>query len=1061
MRFFGAFLLGLWLAGSVWGQEVRVPDAASEQSAGRQLPSTIADIVQLLQAYKPDNAKIERLKAEMMAPVPEQGDPVDLARTWHRKHYAANDLGDVQAAYEFLLRAKSYAEKVPNASGVGEVGSLKRVLQDLVYASNEAVGPGAGLDAAETYVKMYSAADPGSTLNVRATGLSMAYLGLGDVERAREALANAQGTANMMRNNSFVAANYGSTYTTQLEWSRGRLLLHQGKPQEAIRALMTAERASQQMIEDSDRNRASGRFGIPRDRAERMRDTIRIYLALGLAARQSYNDAELILRDVLKDVLNRQGRNNSIVAVTLAVTSQIYAERGRTAEALALSQWADRIAAEAGTPVAGGSRYRTRRGLGNLYAALGRHAEAAAIFDELQQIAVANARHGANVVVSTPGMVMAYTGVGRTEQALAAGELLLADALRSYGPTHYESAEARGFRAIALHGAGRIDEARQEFSRALQVLLEPDASPTGGQGSSAVRSQRLREILNGYLATLVGRGTAGRSEDVAEAFRVADVVRWQSVQKAVSGSALRAAAGTPELGARIKRMQDNEDELQAIYKNLIAQRSAPPDKQLPAVIAAMEKRIAELTKEQGQALADIRRQFPKYDALVNPRPADLPTARQALLPNEVLLSIYVTEAGSYVWAVGGDAAMPLRFHFSTRPRSWIAGQVKRLRDSVDLTSGVTPERMRFDIEAAQDLYRELLAPVQSAWSGKDTLLVAANDVLGQIPFALLVTGSAASDAGAAGDAGLALSSYRRTPWLGRQVATAYVPSVSALVTLRSVAASREQRAPFVGFGDPDFGAHAAKTVAVARGTRNLKINHAPKWDEALAQAAESGAAPAVATASTVVPELTPLPDTREEIIAIATALATDPARDAYFGSQANPHQVGQTDLKRRRIVAFATHGLVAGDLPGLDQPALALSPAPGKDIYSGLLKLEDVMRLTLDADLVVLSACNTAAADGSGSEAVSGLGRGFFYAGSRSVLATHWPVETVSARQLVTHLFERYAQDGTLTRARALQRAMLEVMDKEVARDASGKAVMAYAHPAFWAPYALYGDPGR
>jgi CHAT domain-containing protein len=153
--------------------------------------------------------------------------------------------------------------------------------------------------------------------------------------------------------------------------------------------------------------------------------------------------------------------------------------------------------------------------------------------------------------------------------------------------------------------------------------------------------------------------------------------------------------------------------------------------------------------------------------------------------------------------------------------------------------------------------------------------------------------------------------------------------------------------------------------------------------------------------------------------------------------------------------------LVAGDLPGLDQPALALSPVQGQDIYTGLLRLDDVLKLSLDADLVVLSACNTAAADGSGSEAVSGLGRGFFYAGSRSVLATHWPVETVSARQLVSHLFKSYAKDATLTRAQALQRAMLEVLDKDEDTDSNGKTINTYAHPVFWAPYALYGDPGR
>jgi CHAT domain-containing protein len=378
---------------------------------------------------------------------------------------------------------------------------------------------------------------------------------------------------------------------------------------------------------------------------------------------------------------------------------------------------------------------------------------------------------------------------------------------------------------------------------------------------------------------------------------------------------------------------------------------------------------------------------------------------------------------------------------------------------VDLTTGISTDRMKFDLEAGSALYQELLAPVEAAWSKADTLLVVANESLGQIPFSMLPI--SASVLGPA-EAGLPLSQFRQTPWLARKVAVAYLPSVSALVTLRALPGAQSGRAAFIGFGDPDFGVHADRSApqggGVSRGTRNLKIKHAATWDETQTSA---DVVPVAVPQSAEEPTLNALPDTREEITAIATALAADLQRDAFFGAQANRQNVLTSDLKRRRIVAFATHGLVAGDLPGLDQPALALSPAAGTSISDGLLKLEDILKLSLDADLVVLSACNTAAADGTGAEAVSGLGRGFFYAGARAVLATHWPVETVSARQLVTHLFERYSQDGKLTRAQALRRAMLELIDKEVATDGSGKPVSAYAHPAFWAPYALYGDPGR
>ena len=124
-----------------------------------------------------------------------------------------------------------------------------------------------------------------------------------------------------------------------------------------------------------------------------------------------------------------------------------------------------------------------------------------------------------------------------------------------------------------------------------------------------------------------------------------------------------------------------------------------------------------------------------------------------------------------------------------------------------------------------------------------------------------------------------------------------------------------------------------------------------------------------------------------------------------------------------------------------------------------MLTLSDILALKLDADWIVLSACNTASGDGAGAEAISGLGRGFFYAGSRALLVTHWPVETGSARDLVTGLFTRYTADVKMSRAEALRQASLATM-AGTGRDGGGRE-FSYAHPLFWAPYALVGDGGR
>ena len=151
-----------------------------------------------------------------------------------------------------------------------------------------------------------------------------------------------------------------------------------------------------------------------------------------------------------------------------------------------------------------------------------------------------------------------------------------------------------------------------------------------------------------------------------------------------------------------------------------------------------------------------------------------------------------------------------------------------------------------------------------------------------------------------------------------------------------------------------------------------------------------------------------------------------------FGVAANEKNVKSMDLSNRKVIAFATHGLVPGDLNGLEQPALALTAPEVAGIDGdGLLTMDEILGLKLNADWVVLSACNTASGDGAGAEAVSGLGRAFFYAGARALLVSNWPVETRSARLLTTDLFKRQSENPNLTRAEALRQTMLGLMDKE------------------------------
>jgi CHAT domain-containing protein len=282
------------------------------------------------------------------------------------------------------------------------------------------------------------------------------------------------------------------------------------------------------------------------------------------------------------------------------------------------------------------------------------------------------------------------------------------------------------------------------------------------------------------------------------------------------------------------------------------------------------------------------------------------------------------------------------------------------------------------------------------------------------------------------------------------------------VTLRSLPPGKSTRKTFVGFGDPLFSVEqaeeAARASAAAGGvttadassvTRGmpLKRRSSPQLD---------------AATSAQLAQLPRLPDTADELKSIALALHTDPAEVLNLGKEANEAKVKSIDLSGFKIIAFATHGLVPGELDGLTQPALALSaPSVAGIEGDGLLTMEEILTLKLDADWVLLSACNTAAGSGAGADAVSGLGRAFFYAGTRALLVTNWSVHSQSARELITDLFKRQADDPALSRGEALRQAMMALVDGPGYVGADGKTEFAYAHPLFWAPYSIIGDGGR
>jgi CHAT domain-containing protein len=200
----------------------------------------------------------------------------------------------------------------------------------------------------------------------------------------------------------------------------------------------------------------------------------------------------------------------------------------------------------------------------------------------------------------------------------------------------------------------------------------------------------------------------------------------------------------------------------------------------------------------------------------------------------------------------------------------------------------------------------------------------------------------------------------------------------------------------------------------------------------------------------------PLPETADELCAVARDIGAD-IGEMYLGARATEREVKAMsengELTQYRIVHFATHGAMAGELDKSSEPGLILTPPDmASEEDDGYLAASEIATLKLDADWVILSACNTAAGNAANAEALSGLARAFIYAQARALLVSHWAVDSNATVKLITSAMREIAGDRAVGRAEALRRAMLTLIDKGEAHE---------AHPSYWAPFIVVGEGAR
>jgi CHAT domain-containing protein len=408
-------------------------------------------------------------------------------------------------------------------------------------------------------------------------------------------------------------------------------------------------------------------------------------------------------------------------------------------------------------------------------------------------------------------------------------------------------------------------------------------------------------------------------------------------------------------------------------------------------------------------------------AFADPGPADLAAVQAQLRPGEAFLSFVIGARRSYALVVTANTLSSRTIEIDTET---LASYVADLRAAfVPRFGGLEP----FPVSLSYTLYQSLFGPLEQDLQGINHLIVAPNGDLSSLPLALLITANPGQGP---------TPVYAQTAWLVRRMALSQVPSARAFLSLRTAQAQRVAAAqPFLGIGNPLF----AGTATPAAG------NASPLGS--LTQQCREGAP----VAPELLRSLPALADTEDELRTVANQLGGD-VQSLLLAANASEPSLRARPLGDYRVLYFATHGLLPGELRCQSEPALVLSPPDGQadgPEADGLLDASEIAALSLNADLVVLSACNTALDGGNrfGGGALEGLATSFFNAGARAILATHWEIPSEPTVKLMTGLFERLNTTGMGDLAESLRQSQLALIGDP-----------ATGHPYNWAAFTLIGS---
>lgn len=667
----------------------------------------------------------------------------------------------------------------------------------------------------------------------------------------------------------------------------------------------------------------------------------------------------------------------------------------------------------------------TLNNLAGLYQRMGDEPKALEQFTASLQLKRALAdRRGEAVTLRNLGTL--YQSMGESQKAL--GHLHEALKLSEAVKDRDLEAETLAELARAEQAKGNLAESRVLIERSLK-MMESQRIQMASPDLRASYFAEVRKSFEFYIDLLMRLHQGAPSGEFARtAFDASEQARARSLLEMLTES---EAGLVPQVDPALREREKLlHARLGAIQNRFIQADSSVRSER--AKTAALESELQKTENELSLLQLEIQGKDPRYADLQHPKPVHLTETQQMLPDRSILLEYALGKQASFLFAVTRREFEVFRLPGSTA----LEERITKLRQAL-----AQPGRTGLSnyITQATALHGDLLAPADRLLAGKQELIVAPDGILHYLPFEVLLTRDRKVSAP---------SPLRELPYLVRDFSILYAPSASVLAHLQR--GRQEPMRPdkaLLAYADPAYGEQQPAASSPVGGLVRSAFGEQSSW------------------------KLSRLEHSRKEAEAIARLFPREQAT-LYLGADAREENVKVPGrLGQYRILHFATHGILNENRPqlsglvlslsqsgGLDHGSTAPAPktrsearsdsAPATDAFreDGLLQVYEIFKLKLNADLVVLSACETGLGKEVRGEGLIGLTRAFLYAGTSSVVVSLWKVADQSTAELMIPFYKRL-RDG-VGKAEALRQAQLEMIRK-------GR----FAHPYYWAPFVLVGQP--